>query len=448
MSKRNFILIVIILVVIVAVVFGFFYFYQPANKTDTTEGTNFLANFLPFGKSKTTTPTNTNTPTDVSGYVPTTEGETQNARLKKISSFPVAGYGVFMKERFTPTEVGAPTQVGEEIKNTKPVVPPTEFAPALRYVNKATGNIYQTFADRIDERKFSSTVIPKVYEAFFGNKGESVVMRYLKGDNTIETFVGTLQKEYLGADSIGTNEVTGSFLPENISDISVSSDSSKIFYLFDTGDSAAGVAFTLQTNTKIQVFDSPFTEWLSSWPNSKMITVTTKPSANVPGYMYAINSDKKPASTSTSLGGDFNKILGDINGLTTLASPNGKMVLYADNNLSLNVFTIETGNSNLLGVKTLPEKCVWGTASNTVYCAVPNFIDRGQYPDSWYQGEVSFSDQIWKIDVASGNTTMISDPSSVNGEEVDGIKLSLDEGQNYLFFVNKKDSYLWELNLK
>ncbi|MCX6751264.1 MAG: hypothetical protein NT161_00640 [Candidatus Nomurabacteria bacterium] len=449
MSKRNVILLIIILVVVVAVVFGFFYFYQPKNTTGGTTGTNFFANFLPFGKSKTTTPTNINTPTDVSGYVPTTEGEKQNARLKKISSFPVAGYGVFMKERFKDVPVitqetpppNLPLTKGEAgggLTSTKPVVPPTEFAPALRYVNKATGNIYQTFADKIDERKFSSTVIPKVYEAFFGNSGGSVIMRYLKGDNTIETFVGTLQKEYLGADSIGTNEVTGSFLPENISDVSVSSDASKIFYLFNTGDSVAGVSFALQTNTKIQVFDSPFTEWLSSWPNSKMITITTKPSVNVPGYMYAINPDKK----------DFNKIIGGINGLTTLASPDGKMVLYADNNLSLNVFTIETGNSNLLGVKTLPEKCVWGTASGVIYCAVPKFIDRGQYPDSWYQGEVSFSDQIWKIDIASGNTTMISDPTSIGGEEVDGIKLSLDEGQNYLFFVNKKDSYLWELQLK
>ena len=96
-------------------------------------------------------------------------------------------------------------------------MPATEFMPALRYVNKATGNIYQTFADKIDERKFSSTVVPKVYDAYFGNNGQSVIMRYLKDDKTIETFIGALQKEYLGADSVGTNEVAGSFLPENIS---------------------------------------------------------------------------------------------------------------------------------------------------------------------------------------------------------------------------------------
>ena len=446
MSKRNLILITIILTVIVAGAFVFFYLYQPKDQTvDDTEDTNFFANFLPFGKSKTTTPSDTTTPADISGFEPAPEEEIQNVNLKKVSGFPVAGLGVFMKERYK--EIPNPSQTLPLSGEENPIPPTkedsgglTEFVPMLRYVDKATGNIYQTFADKIDERKFSSSIIPRVYEVFFGNKGESVVMRYLKTDNkTIETFVGALPKEFLGSDSVGTNEIKGSFLPENISDISVSPDASKIFYLFDAGDGALGITLVLQTNAKVQVFDSPFTEWLSSWSNNKIITITTKPSANVLGYMYAIDPDKK----------DFNKILGGINGLTTLTSPNGRMVLYSNNNLSLGVFNRDTGNSSLLGVKTLPEKCVWGLASDIIYCAVPRFIEQAQYPDSWYQGEISFSGEIWKIGVESGNTAMIADPISVkNGEEIDGIKLNLDEGQNYLFFVNKKDSYLWELQLK
>lgn len=428
-------------------VFGYFYFYQPTNQNgDGAEGdTNFFANFLPFGKSKTTTPTDTTPPIDVSGYEPI-ETEITDLKLKKVSGFPVAGYGVYMKERYK--EIEPPTQPTEEtglldtINNLieKPIAPPTEMAPALRYVDKATGNIYQTFADKIDERKFSEIIIPRVYETFIGNKGESVVMRYLKTDNeTIETFTGTLPKEYLGTDLVGTNEVKGSFLPENISDLSLSPNTTKIFYLFNLDESAIGVIYELQTNSKIQIFNSPFTEWLSFWPNDKMITLTTKPSANVPGYMYAINPDKK----------DFNKILGGINGLTTLTSPNGKLVLYSNNNLSLNVFDIDTGNSNILGLKTLPEKCVWGMASDIIYCAVPKYLNQGNYPDSWYQGEISFSDEIWKIDIENGTTSMILDPITIEGgEEIDGIKLNLDENENYLFFVNKKDSYLWEIKLK
>lgn len=449
MSKRNIILFTIVLLILTAGAFVFLYFYQPTSTGGViTDSVNFLSDFLPFGNNKSTNTGDTTQPVDVSGYVPTPEGDIQNLILKKISSFPVAGYGIFMKERFkdiadpnltNPSPTLPEGEGNPVLPPSKPIAPPTEFVPALRYVNKATGNIYQTFADRIDERKFSSTTIPMVYEAFFGNKGESVVMRYLKGNKTIETFVGTLPKEYLGADSIGTDEVKGSFLPENVSDVSMSPDTQKMFYLFNIEDNAVGITYSLQSNTKIQVFDSSFTEWLSLWPNEKNITVTTKPSYNVPGYAYSINVDKK----------DFNKVLGGINGLTTLMSPSGKIILYGDNNLSLNLYNVDTGDSSSVGIKTLPEKCVWGSQSDIIYCAVPKYIDRAQYPDSWYQGEISFSDEIWKIDATTLNTTKILDPISIEGgEDVDSIKLNLDENQNFLFFVNKKDSYLWQLRLK
>ena len=442
MSKRNIILLIIVLVVIMASILGFFYFYQPTNQNgdDTGGGTNFFVDFLPFGKSKNTTPTDETPPTDISGYEPT-ETDITDLILKKVSSFPIAGYGVYMKERFKDEQIVAQAeQLDERGRLIKPIPPSTEFVPTLRYVNKITGNIYQTFADKMDERIFSSTTIPKVYEAYFGNKGESVIMRYLKESNdTIETFLRTLPKEVLGGDTTSSDEVRGSFLPENISDMSVSPDASKIFYLFNTGENAIGVTLSLSTNTKVQVFDSPFREWLSFWPNDKMITITTKPSSNVPGFMYAINPERK----------DFNKILGGINGLTTLTSPNGKLVLYGNNNLSLGIFDIDTGSSSFLGIKTLPEKCVWGMASDIIYCAVPKYTNQTGYPDSWYQGEVSFSDEIWEIDATSGNTTIILDPITIEGgEEVDAVKLNMDEGQNYLFFVNKKDSYLWELDIK
>jgi len=447
MSKRKIILL-IMFTVVVALVLGVVYLYQYKNQQNGTEkNTNFFSSFLPFGGSGTPKPGDDTLPTDISGYIPSDEAGTHDVKLKKVSSVPVAGYGVFTKEIYkdVPNPDLSASSRDEFGNNTELTAPPTEFVPFLRYVDRVTGNIYQTFVDKIDERKFSSTIIPKVYEAYFGNKGESVIMRYLKedlptgqaGNKTIETFVGNLPKEYLGADG-GVNEVKGFFLPENIMDMGISPDTSEMFYIFNTNDIAAGVVLTLETNTKSQVFDSPFTEWLSFWSNEKMITLTTKPSASVPGYMYAIDPDKK----------DLNKILGGINGLTTLASPDGKMILYGDNNMTLNVFNVDTRDSSALSVKTLPEKCVWASA-DVIYCAVPKYIYPGTYPDLWYQGEVSFLDEIWRIDVDGQNATIILDPMSVqSGEEIDAIKLNIDENQDYLFFVNKKDSYLWELRLR
>jgi len=460
MSKRNFILLIIVLVIVVIAIFGFLYF-RPATNTTTGEntGTNFFSQFNPFASNKTKTPPVVTPPVDVSGYIPPVT-QAINAKLIKVSSMPVAGYTVFSKERLkdvvAPLLGGGvgegslapnPTPTLPKGKGVTPTPPLTEFMPALRYVDRATGNIYQTFADKIEERKFSGTVIPQIYEALFGNKGLSVVMRYLKGDGrTIETFVGNIPKEYLGTNIDGTAEVKGSFLPENIEDMSLSPDAGSIFYLFNTGDNLVGATMNLTTNKKTQIFTSPFTEWLSGWGNNKTITLTTKPSSGIPGYAYGIDA---ATGLSAQAGKNLNKILGGINGLTTLPSPDGKLILYNDDSLGLFVYHLDTKVSDRLGLKTLPEKCVWGITSDVVFCSVPKLIEIGQYPDAWYQGEVSFSDQLWKLDLKTGNATMLLDPGAVNGgEEIDGIKLALDADENYLFFVNKKDSFLWEFGLK
>ena len=142
-------------------------------------------------------------------------------------------------------------------------------------------------------------------------------------------------------------------------------------------------------------------------------------------------------------------MLGPINGLTSLASPNGKLILYGDDGLSLFVYHLDTKTSDSLGLRTLPEKCVWGAASDFVYCAVPVGAGGGGYPDQWYQGETSFRDQIWKINMVNGTTTIIIDlAAEINGGVIDGTKLALDEKENYLFFLTKKNSFLLELNLK
>jgi len=101
---------------------------------------------------------------------------------------------------------------------------------------------------------------------------------------------------------------------------------------------------------------------LSQWPTNNAITLSTKPSANIPGYMYSMDG------TGKNLG----QVLGNVNGLTTMESPNGKFILYGDNNLSLYIYRTDTKNSAVLGIKTLPEKCVWGSGNDVIYCAVPN----------------------------------------------------------------------------
>ncbi|MBY0376502.1 hypothetical protein K2P96_00830 [Patescibacteria group bacterium] len=447
MTKRNFLLFIIVLVIIIGAFYGYLYLRNSTPKISPGggSGTNFVSEFNPFGQSNTNNGSENN---PNNGNENQGTGEpiiTEAKKLNKVSSMPVAGFSVYQKERYkeiaaspepATTDIPATTTIKTA---TKPTPPPTEFVPALRYVARSNGNIYETFADKLDERQFTNTVIPKIYEAFFGSKAEQVVMRYLKTDEkTISTFTGGLPKEILGGDTSLDTKITGSFLPDNITDLSVAPDGTKIFYLLNSNGGVVGITAGTLGDKKVQVFDSPFTEWLSQWPTAKMLTLTTKPSSRVEGYMYAINTDKK----------DFVRILGGINGLTTLTSPNGKLVLYGDENLNLNIYNIETGETTPIPPKTMPEKCVWNKTSSTIYCSVPNSLGVGIYPDDWYKGEASFTDQIWKLDVATGNGNLILDPQSLTeGYLIDGVKPVLDDGENYLFFVNKKDSMLWELKL-
>ncbi|MBP7006570.1 MAG: hypothetical protein KBB16_00695, partial [Candidatus Pacebacteria bacterium] len=189
---------------------------------------------------------------------------------------------------------------------------------------------------------------------------------------------------------------------------------------------------------KNQIFSSAFTEWLTEWPNQKIITLTTKPSSGIPGYMYFLDSTKKVTS----------RVLSDIKGLTTLTSPTGKFVLYGNDVLEMSIVNVTSKNITNVPIKGLPEKCVWGKNDLAIYCLAPGYVSNGKYPDIWYRGEISFSDQIWKFDSISGATEIILDPLTVEGgEDIDGIRLMLDTNENYLFFMNKKDSYLWEFKL-
>lgn len=426
MSRRNFILLIILLIIALGVTFWIFSVPGPARPTSPEED-GFFSNLNPFGSSKNVSPKTTppeETPTEEG-----TPAETGTSRLVKVSSMPVAGYAVFQKERLRQSEQG------ESLLKTK-----TEFAPALRYVDRATGNIYQTFTDNIKEEKLTNTTIPKVREAFFGLNGETVIMRYLKSDDrTIKTFLANLPKEKLGEGGTFVSEIRGIFLPDNITDLSLSPDTTKTFYLLNANDVSSGIILNIKDNKKTQVFDSPFTEWRPSWSSEKAFILATKPSALAEGYAYSGEAGKKT----------LKKLLGKINGLTILPSGDGKTVLLSDSNLSLNIYDIKTGEAEPVGIRTQAEKCVWAKDGITLYCAAPKNAEAALYPDAWYQGEISFNDQIWKINAQTKKMEVVLDPPLLeNGAETDAIKLALDKNENLLFFVNKKDSFLWEFQLR
>ncbi len=350
-----------------------------------------------------------------------TSGETGKSslpELRKISSSPTAGIYVFGKS------------VQKEDKSKFNAV-------FLRRVDKATGNVYETRLDNMEETRVTNTTIPKIYEAIWGSNENSLLLRYLREDGeTIETFAS---KVIEGADG-KEGSLLGTFLPSDIKSVAVSPKKDKIFYLNTISGEAQGTVMDTVLGKKGVVFRYPFTEWLPDWPADNTITLVTKPSGKTSGFMYSINS----------AGGNMTKILGDIRGLTALMSPNGKKVLYSEstgNSFTLNLYDIGSGETTGQSTRTLSDKCIWSEDNDVFYCAVPLNPPQALYPDSWYQGLVSFSDVLVRIDAGVGSMTVLVDPKEFAGEEIDAVNLALSKNEDYLFFINKKDGAPWALEM-
>ncbi len=129
--------------------------------------------------------------------------------------------------------------------------------------------------------------------------------------------------------------------------------------------------------------------------------------------------------------------------------PSGQLVLYEyvdSGTYRMGVFNLATGGITQLPVATLAEKCVWTNDNSALYCGIPTSFT-GNLPDDWYQGAVSFTDRIWRIDLSTRLATLVVDPMQSGNAAIDVVNPTLDAGDQLLVFRNKKDSSLWAYSL-
>ena len=426
-STKIFIGIFIIIGIITAV---YFLFSNKAPEEGGEPTETLYDKFNPFGSpTDVNDPEDTTDPENPTGIEP--EVENTNLNLRQITTFAIAGGTYFDFQRKIPEPdkevdvLGAANQTTTKADLTK-TIPKFETIPAIRYVQRATRHIFQLDLDNDAIGKISNTTIPSIYEVIFNGPATSVIYRYLSGDKTITSYMATL----------GTAK--GEFLPEDIVDISTSRDKAKMFYLVKTKNGVTGYIKTFITGKSTQVFSHAFSEWLSQYITDKKMYLTTKPSSSVPGQLYSLN-------VAT---GAISKIFGGVLGLTTLANHDGSTVLFGASEATgprIGIFNPADRSTKLLEIYGLPEKCVWSKDNITVYCGIPKRILGTEFPESWYQGIVSFEDYFVKI-----NTKTLSVITIENGNGApafDATDLFLDSEEGIIFFTNKKDGTLWSLKM-
>lgn len=311
----------------------------------------------------------------------------------------------------------------------------TNKIPFLRFLERATGYIYETDVSTMKEGRLTNTTLPGANEAFFNKTGDSIIIRYLDNEGVIETFAAEINVK-----EGGEGTLDGIFLSENISDISISPDTKNIFYLLPSQDGVSGITASFAGGRKAQIFSYPITEWLSYY-TSRGILLAVKPSADIPGFVYTLSAGT----------GDITKLFGNVTGLTVLPSGDQSRVLYsqtARGRVLLNVFAERNKPALSVSPTTLPEKCAWAKDNIIVYCGMPISFPSASYPDAWYRGTVSFVDTIWKMNTVTGRGEELVNPVSFANVNLDVYKPFVSDDGLFFFFTNKNDMTVWALELK
>jgi hypothetical protein len=110
---------------------------------------------------------------------------------------------------------------------------------------------------------------------------------------------------------------------------------------------------------------------------------------------------------------------------------------------------VRTGETKVLSIRTLADKCVWETSALFTVCGVPEKLSTPVegLPDDWYQGRTSFSDSLTVVSVAEGASTFTFNIGQELGQPIDMENLLLDTNDTLLAFTNKKDGALWLANI-
>jgi len=417
MSKKllTLIILLILLIVVGAGYYWLVYRGEPIPLTVTEENPN---GFNPFNRNTVTPPSNSNQPVGTTTKPAQVTEEREIPTLRLISATPVGGFSAST----------------------------TASTTVVRYVDRGAGHIFEAYSDREEIEKLSNTTLPRIYESYWNKNLNAVILRYIKSNtDTIVNFYGEIRPttKATSTDPINTTpyEVRGKFLSAGIDSIAVSPKGDRVFTLNIEDGRGIGYISGFDESKKTKILDIPLTQLSIAWPEENTAIVTTKASGMARGYVYSLN-------ITTGL---FQKIMGDIVGLTTKASTDAKRILFsnsANNSIKTSVFNISESKTASVIFKTLPEKCVWSNINkNDLYCAVPVEIPSGTYPDDWYRGKISFIDQIWHLDTNTGEVNLLANLLNLSNKLIDAVDLTLDKKEDYLYFINKNDLSLWSLDL-
>ncbi len=350
--------------------------------------------------------------------------------LTQIWNRPVAGYSFITREIIVTATSTSDTSTTTPKKLPKPFKKTMEY---LIFVDRITGHIYGYNKESSAPFQITNTTVAGIYDAYLVQNGTLVFMRYLDAESgTIKTVTATIPYFIEGADPHPLSGIKS--LQDNISSFAISASSNMYSYLVPSYYGSS--IYTVNQKGVVSVVTSPLKEWALKY-GGEIPYITNRASAYLEGSTFSL-----PNKTY---------ILGGKTGLMDLPNDTGTSILasmWSSSGLATFIADKKTESTQILSIRTLSSKCVWGALS-TVFCGVPSFIPEGEedLPDDWFQGTVSFSDNLYSVDALNGVSFPIFNLSAEGGNPFDMTRLHINKSSTSLVFTNKQGGTLWMINL-
>lgn len=343
--------------------------------------------------------------------------------LIKITPGPVAR-GILVTNAST-------TPVASLASTTEDIPSGPSFVTKAHYIDRQSGNMYVYNVTEGTSERVTNHTAPGVQEVSWLSNGSLAFLRFLVAEGGIE---------HIETYALPADGSEGRFLARDLSEVAVRGNDT-LFTLTQSTSGSVGSLAKPDGSGTVTLFSSPLSAVEVAFAGTNMLA-HTKPSRVMGGYVFLV---QRPSGT-------FSKLLGPLFGVTALPSYTGKQLLVThvvNGAPVLSLFDVETRTTTTLPVATLTEKCVWAPDGLSAYCAVPISLSASgnNLPDSWYQGTVSFSDRLWKIDLTARVATLVANLPDLTDDPVDAVSLSLDAKETTLVFLNKRDGSLWAYSL-
>lgn len=320
-----------------------------------------------------------------------------------------------------------------KIISQQAILSPVIDKQKVKYYSATNGNVFESSFDGLEITPISSNNLTNLLKVLWSPNKDKVITVSEENDQA---------KKYFYDYQVGQ----ATLLDQRTQWIVWSPEEDKIAYQYyddQTGDNNISIAnpdgsqWTNILNTRIK-------NLIVEWPSKTQVSIRTRPSGLAQSVVYTIDLENN----------DFKKVMNETYGLTILWSPLGDKLLFSETNnqgknLKLKIADLAKQTIKELDLITLPEKCVWSQDNRTIFCAVPEKKIRSTavLPDDYYKKAIYFSDAIWRINLDTAEAVQVAGSTTENSATYDAKELLLSPLEDYLFFVNRKNDYLYNLKL-